>query len=501
MINEVVGGKWRVVRPLSSGGMGTVYVAVHEATGREVALKVIKPSAAITDELVARFERETRVLSRISHPNVVTFLDSGVTSSGALFLVMELLSGKPLREEMTRAMPWKRALRIGADVARALAGAHATGIVHRDLKPENIFLQSSAGHDDFAKLIDFGIVRLQSLATGSPSAPTVGTLTGAVVGTPGYISPEQLGGLDATERSDLYALGVILFELVTGTFPFAAPTLQAMLVKQLVEETPFPSSRATVPAHVNALIRRLMDRDPAVRPASALETVTLLTQALDVIEALPPSSTTETITKPMHAAPLAAHVAPETAPTAVLAVPLGSAPLANKRAPPKWPFVVGGVAIASITMVALLDSATFKRWERNARDAEQTMRGVEERVRKAERTLQRDSDSAQALIRATVAYAEARQKGKKVDENDRLQYVTAYNIAANAAAAEGDVLIGSDPPGEVVTIDGEVRGKTPLFKIELAPGKHQVEVGGQRRTIEIEKGKGLNVWFDLAARR
>jgi serine/threonine protein kinase len=494
MIDDVVGGKWRVVRPLSSGGMGDVYVAVHEATGREVALKVIKRSSDITDTVVARFEREARVLSRISHPNVVTFLDTGVTSKGEPFLVMELLSGKPLRDEMTRALPWKRALRIGADVARALAGTHATDVVHRDLKPENIFLQSSAGHDDFAKLIDFGIVRHQ--ISTSPSAMTAGTLTGAVVGTPGYISPEQLAGDRATERSDLYALGVILFELVTGTFPFAAPTLQAMLVKQLVEETPLASSRATVPAHVDAVIRRLMDRDPARRPATALETVALLTQALDTIEALPPHAATETISVPGNVVP---SVMPsETAPTAVVTVPVHAQPA--KRAPPKWPFVLGAIALGSIALLALvssLDSATFKRWERRTRDTEQTIRDVEDRVRAAERAFKRDGDNVQELIRATATYRQAVNSGKPINDADRRAYIQAYDLVASSSAVSGEVIVGSDPPGAAVTVDGVWFGQTPLFKLDVAPGRHELEVGGKRQSVDVVKGKGLNVWVDL----
>jgi len=223
VVGAVFSSRWRVERPLSEGGMGSVYVAQHTETGRRVALKVIKREGAMNHDLIARFKRETSSLAAVSHPNIVTFLDSGI-EDGSWFLVMELLNGTSLRAAMARPMDWQRAFRICSDILRGLAAVHASGLVHRDLKPENIFLQASVGHDDFAKLIDFGIVRLERDGTSS----SMKTETGAIIGTPGYISAEALAGQPTTPLSDLYAVGVILYELVTGAFPFEAPTVQAM---------------------------------------------------------------------------------------------------------------------------------------------------------------------------------------------------------------------------------------------------------------------------------
>lgn len=274
-----------VERPLSSGGMGAVYVAKHGDTGRAVALKVIKTESSA--ELEARFRKETGALARVSHPNVVTFLDSGV-EDGTLFLVMELLAGTPLRSIMTGPVPWQRALRIGADVCRALLAVHEQGILHRDLKPENVFLVDAAGHDEIAKLIDFGIARLADRGTS--------TATGAVVGTPGYISPEQLAGHEATVASDVYAVGVLLYELVTGKFPFDATTTHAMLVKQLIEPLPPPKSIApALPDHVERLILSFMERDPQLRVRTAKDALAALVDALGrpALSSLPASAATE----------------------------------------------------------------------------------------------------------------------------------------------------------------------------------------------------------------
>jgi serine/threonine-protein kinase len=278
-VGTMFGGRWIVERALTSGGMGSVYVAKHSDTGRLVALKVIKSDAANDKDFLARFKKETGALAMLSHPNIVTFLDSGV-ENGNLFLVMELLSGRSLRDVMTQPLELRRAFRICADVCRALAAAHKRGVIHRDLKPENVFLQDSEGHDEFAKLIDFGIVRLQDGVStpGTPPAPTTNaTKTGAIVGTPGYISPEQLQGKSATVASDVYAVGVILYELLTGRFPFEAPNINAMLVRQLIDPIVPPRTHvAALPARAEEIVLKLMERDPDKRVATATDALALL---------------------------------------------------------------------------------------------------------------------------------------------------------------------------------------------------------------------------------
>lgn len=342
-VGAIVGGRWVIERPLSSGGMGTVYVAKHGQTGRPVALKVIKVGREVTDELVSRFRKETDALAAVSHPNVVTFLDSGVEADGTLYLVMELLAGKGLRSIMSSVVEPARAYRIAADVCRALAAVHDKGIVHRDLKPENVFLVDAVGHEEMAKLIDFGIARLEDASTRATM-----TKTGNVVGTPGYISPEQLRGDAATVASDVYAVGVILYELVTGKFPFEAPTTHAMLVKQLIDPLPPPRSiRPELPEYVERDILAFMDRDPSKRVATAKQALALLIDGAARATpphshaSLPPGAMTEAGTA---VAPFQAPLASPVASAATLATPLSVSPSgagAPKKSGPSFALVAG----------------------------------------------------------------------------------------------------------------------------------------------------------------
>ncbi len=322
-VGTVFGGRFRIESLLAAGGMGTVYVAEQQPSGRKVALKLIKGKGAVDAGLVARFQREIGVMSGLNHPNVVTMFDSGV-DNGNFFLVMELLEGRSLRDELSALsaqrqvrVPWPRALRITHHVARGLAAVHEIGVVHRDLKPENIFLTTSTGLRDFAKLLDFGIVRRQT--TPEPQRLTE---TGNIVGTPGYLSPEQLTGEAASARSDLYALGVVLYEMVTGEFPFAAPTLQAMALRQLVDPLTSPGRLAPdLPEHVVDLVLALMAREPAQRPS----TEALLLQLEDLL-----SETSGPVQRPPSRPRTAlAAFADDNA-----AVRRAQAAFAEKRAPP-----------------------------------------------------------------------------------------------------------------------------------------------------------------------
>lgn len=317
-IGTTFAGRWLVERPLAFGGMGAVYIAREVENGRSVALKLIKPTRANDAELVSRFRREAAALAAIRHPNVVAFLDAGFDND-TLFLVMELLQGRSLRRAQLEAFPprlgWRRAFHIGSDVCRGLAALHQAGIVHRDLKPENIFLSETAAGES-AKLLDLGIVRLDdSAATGLHSATAARTMTGIVVGTPGYISPEQLFGRDATATSDIYAVGVVLYELITGRLPFEAANLEELLFAQVA--TPYVPLRAQLPSlpeHVDTALARLLARDPAVRVASANEALQFLTDAT-LHDDLAPDAPTEGISRAAALAALSAHALPAVPPT------------------------------------------------------------------------------------------------------------------------------------------------------------------------------------------
>lgn len=282
LVGRLVADRYRVVRRLGSGGMGTVYVAVQEPLGREVALKVVRRDLSSDERALERFRREAISLSQAHHPHIVTLHDFGELPSGALWLAMELVRGENLRQRLVRAGPLsvKKTLTLVRDASSALAAAHVLGIIHRDLKPENILLMEAAGEPDFVKIVDFGVAKL----TDHEETPDEQlTQRGSVVGTPGYIAPEiSLRGVTSDPRSDLYSLGVVWFECLAGRPPFRAPTPTALLMAHALD--PIPALPESVPLPVAGLVQRLLAKAPEDRPDSAEELVAL-------IDVLPPFDT------------------------------------------------------------------------------------------------------------------------------------------------------------------------------------------------------------------
>src|SRR5215510_9643538 len=212
-------GPYEIIAPIGAGGMGEVYRARDPRLARDVAIKVLPEHLSKDPVALARFEREARAVAALSHPNILAIFDVGA-EQGFGYVVTELLEGETLRARlMGGAMPWRKAAEIGVALAEALAAAHLKGIVHRDLKPENIFLTA----DGRVKILDFGLAKLiQPEAPAESNAPTIGTQTdpGAVLGTVGYMSPEQVRGRPADARSDIFALGAVLYEMSTGRRAF-----------------------------------------------------------------------------------------------------------------------------------------------------------------------------------------------------------------------------------------------------------------------------------------
>ncbi len=275
-------GKYELERRIGRGGMGEVWSARHPGLRRSVALKVLSDVDAPSR---ARFEREVAALSELRHPNTVRVLDYGATENGTAFFAMELLVGPTLAEVVEESGPLApaRVAHIGKQIARALGEAHAKGMAHRDIKPANLILAEAGGEPDFVKIIDFGIVRLD---THTPRASHVDD---ELVGTPKYMAPEVVAGASTGDaRSDVYALGAVMFFLLTGTPPFVADSTAGVLVAHLKQTVPMPSRRVgTLPAALEALVLRCLSKNPADRPQDGLEFARAL-------EALDPASLRDT---------------------------------------------------------------------------------------------------------------------------------------------------------------------------------------------------------------
>ena len=241
LLNTTLLGRYQITKKIGQGGMGAVYEATHTLIGKRVAVKVLLDKYIKKDQVVARLEQEARLASSIGHEHIIDITDFGQTSDGRTFVVMEFLEGESLAECLARegSLPERRILEITAQIASALSAAHAKGIVHRDIKPENVFLLQRKDKD-FAKVVDFGISKnLRSTGEGEDASPRL-TQTGMVLGTPLYMSPEQARGDDALDhRIDVYALGVIMYELATGQVPFSG-TNYLSVISQVLNDDPVP---------------------------------------------------------------------------------------------------------------------------------------------------------------------------------------------------------------------------------------------------------------------
>lgn len=273
LIGTTILGKYRIEERLNEGGMGAVYRATHVLMDKTVAIKVLQPSLAADEKIVARFSREARAASRISHPHAISVTDFGESEEGIVFLVMEYLSGKTLKDIIRQdgPMPLTRVVEMIRQVGGALDAAHEQGVVHRDLKSENIMLLASNG-PEYAKVLDFGIAKIREREGEYDPGLTAPDL---VIGTPQYMSPEQCSqapGIDA--RSDVYSLGVIIYEMLVGHVPFSGESPTAIMMKHLQEPAPSVlEERPDLPSAIDRVVSRAMAKQPKDRYQCASELV------------------------------------------------------------------------------------------------------------------------------------------------------------------------------------------------------------------------------------
>jgi len=383
MIGKVIAGRYRIDARLGEGGMGAVYRVEHTHMRKRLALKVLHREMTNQTEIVARFEREAMAAAHIDHPNVAGATDFGKLEDGSCYLVLEYVEGTSLRSQIDKgALNIGRAVHITIQIFAALRRAHDLGIVHRDLKPENVLLVDKDGDADFVKVLDFGIARVPIGSLGGPGSPDGPSLTraGMVYGTPEYMAPEQALGQAVDGRSDMYGVGVMLFEMLTGRRPYDNKDKVALLGQHVAG--PIPSARerapqAMIPADLDAVVMKLLSKSPSDRYADAAAVIEALqsigtevapqinfralhSQASGELSAVPssgrmhigaPPSTTDVAVAPLSAVPVSSGAAAEAPPS------MEAQPPPAKKSP--IALVVMGALIVGL-IVAVIVVATRK---------------------------------------------------------------------------------------------------------------------------------------------
>jgi serine/threonine protein kinase len=271
-------GPYQVDRLIGRGGMGEVYRARDTRLNRDVALKVLAASSPADSERLARFTQEARTTALVSHPNIVAVYDVG-SRAGVPFVISELLDGETVRAKMREgALGVKVAVHYGLEIARGLAAAHQLGVVHRDLKPENIFIT----RDERVKILDFGLATCRDEMAGQRRRDsTTSTGPGTILGTVGYMSPEQVRGLPTDHRSDIFSLGVILYEMMAGTAPFRGDSAIETLNAILKEDPPTLRLRnARIPEELERVVRHCLEKAPDARFQAARDLIFSLEPAI-----------------------------------------------------------------------------------------------------------------------------------------------------------------------------------------------------------------------------
>ncbi|MFH1810811.1 MAG: protein kinase [Pseudomonadota bacterium] len=469
ILNSVVAGRYEVYAKLGEGGMGAVYAARQAPLGRTVALKVLLKQLSKDPIAIKRFEKEALAISRLAHPNTVTIFDFGTTDQGLMYIAMEFLEGRSLRDVIGNEAPLRprRVVRILAQMVRALSEAHQRGVIHRDLKPDNIMLVPTAGEPDFVKVLDFGVAKLRAPEGG----PAVKTLTqgDVIFGTPRYMSPEQVNGIMDDPRSDLYAVGAIAYEMLASVPVFDGDSAMTILIKQ-VQDPPRPFARLPrpieVPEALEALVLRLLckDREQRIQSADAL------LEALDELPVLggglrPASGRTETMVKPMLTPDATPRVGTElmgsnfARPPAPL--PGGSGAETAALSPPATAPSPGAAELAA-TIPPSEGTAPVRRSPVAPAPATSTDDDVELPRRRGGLWLA--LAGGLVLVAAVTVWALSGDKAAPFPDDT--------SVAAPAQAALAIVV---EPEGALITVDGELRGQAPQT-VQVSTGRsHLIE--------------------------
>jgi eukaryotic-like serine/threonine-protein kinase len=482
VVGNVIGGRYYVRRLIGEGGMGRVFEAEHIDIGRRVALKILHPAYSQTPDLVERLRREARAASKISHPNVVDVTDSGTTPDGAFFFVMEYLEGIELGELIYREgkLDVARALHIGAQISRAIQAAHEVNVIHRDIKPENVLILTRDGQKDFVKVLDFGIAKSGKDSDLENEKDTNGDLRrklthpGMTMGTPEYMAPEQAAGRPADPRSDVYAVGGLVYEMLSGKAPYEGQNFMEILHKKATTmPAPLLGMRDDVPPELDAIVMRSMAREPDDRQRSMDEFGRELTNLATTL--FPGFG---------YIAPVESDKVPQ---TGVLGALRGGAAQASglfqrmaiyKRKPVL--FGAGGLLVAFV--IYLVASSTIHA--RHAREA--AAAAAAQKVAQAEAAAKADAAAkaqATALVQAAVQKAEA-------------DVAAAHKEAENAAAAEAE---NAASVKDESADDGDAAAKTKASPRAMAgDNKHLLE--DAQRLFHAERFAEARTLFEKVAK-
>jgi serine/threonine-protein kinase len=496
-------GEYIVDKKIGEGGMGAVYSATHPMIGKRAAIKVISSALGTDASAVARFVQEARSVNQIGHPNIVDVFAFGELPDGRNYFVMEYLQGESLAERIGRAtMPLGEAIEILDQIADALEAAHEKSIVHRDLKPDNVYLASVRGGRTMVKLLDFGIAKLAG-PEGPGSGGVQKTRTGMMMGTPGYLSPEQARGKNVDHRTDVYALGCMVFEVVTGRLPFVADNAMDIVLMHMTAAAPRPSEIwPEIPRPLDAVISRMLEKESSARPSlsevravfSELVTSGLVTlnngrgvafgSSMGRHQTAPGTGMLAVGTQP-------ATIAPRTAPP--VASPLATAPPLEVAPAKKKSGLLIGVLAAAVVAAGVVAFVAMKGGKKEPATTAQQASATAPAPTPAAATPEATKPAEPKPAEAKPSEAKPAEAAKPTE-------------GAAAAKPAGTIDISIDADGATVTVDGkpvEVAGRKAVATVDH-DGTHTIAVSAAGRapfqtTVDFKSGDSVSVDAKLVA--